>query len=334
MKPCKVVGLQAVTWKCNWNCKHCFFRRVEDLHTNKDTPLSQLQREMDAGKVRGCDFVVLCGKGEPMLHNQINEIIGYASKIGMKPLIITNGSVGIEKYQKLYDLGLDHLHISMHGLGETLDKISERKGAGQKQMGLLEWLSKKGYPFRINATLQQLNYREILDIVKKATELHAFHVSLLNFLPHYQWRVHLKEVAVNPIELVDMLEGSMEYMEGKILFSLRYFPMCLLKPKFWKYVTNAQFVLFDPWEWEYGHLSEDLNKMWEVATRSAKAVGIEGKPCVSCLLKEHCGGWNKFYAGAFEFKGLHAIKKTPDEYKDVINKRGGLFDLNPANNAR
>lgn len=331
MKPCKTVGLEIVTWKCNWNCKHCWFRRFDDLHTNKDTSFDQLKREIDAGKSRGCDSVVLCGKGEPTLHGQIDEIIGYISKIGMKSLIITNGSVGIERYRKLYDVGLNYLHISMHGLGETLDKIAERESAGQRQMKLLEWLNKEGYPFRINITLQQLNYQELIDIVEKAVQLGAFHISLLNFLPHYQWSLYLKEVAVNPIKLVDVLEESMEYMEGKVIFTLRYFPMCLLRPNFWKYVTNTLYVLFDPWEWDYGQYSKDIEKVWESAVGLSGAVRIKGEPCDSCLLKDHCGGWNKVYAQAFNFEGLKAIKEVPNELEEAVIQRGGLFDLNPAN---
>ena len=331
MNPCRVVGLESVTWKCNWNCKHCYFRRFSESHTNVDTPLNYLKQEINAGKSRGCDFVTLCGKGEPMLHSQVNEIISYISTIGMKSLIITNGSVGIERYRRLYDLGLDHLQVSMHGLGKTLDKIAEREGVGQRQMKLLEWLDKESLPFRINTTLQRLNHEEVFDIVEKAVQLGAFHVSLLNFLPHYHWKFHVKDVAVNPIKLVDTLEKSMEYMEKKVLFTLRYFPMCLLKPDFWKYVTNAQFVLFDPWEWEYGYCSEDIEKVWGAAVGLSEAVRIKGEPCDSCLLKSHCGGWNKVYAQAFNFEGLKAIKEVPDELKEAVIQKGGLFDLNPAN---
>jgi len=331
LNPCRVVGLESVTWKCNWNCKHCYFRRFPESHTNADAPLSYLKQEINAGKNRGCDFVTLCGKGEPTLHSQVDEIVSYISEMGMRSSIITNGSVGIGRYHRLYDLGLDHLQVSMHGLGETLDKISERKGAGRKQAELLEWLNKENHPFRINITLQQLNCREILDIAEKTVQLGAFHVSLLNFLPHYQWSLYLKEVAVNPVELVDVLEESMGYMEGKVIFTLRYFPMCLLRPNFWKYVTNALYVLFDPWEWDYGQYSKDVEKVWESAVGLSEAVRIKGEPCDSCLLKDHCGGWNKVYARAFDFEGLKAIKEVPDGYKDVINKRGGLFDLNSAN---
>jgi hypothetical protein len=143
----------------------------------------------------------------------------------------------------------------------------------------------------------------------------------------------VKEIAVNPIELVDMLERSMKYMEGKVIFTLRYFPMCLLRSDFWRYVTNARFVLFDPWEWDYRFYSNDIEKVWRIAGAMGGRVAIKAEPCNSCLLNEHCGGWNRYYAEAFGLEGLRAIKEVPDTYKNIINKRGGLFDLNPANSS-
>jgi len=332
MRPNKVVGLQKVTWKCNWKCKHCYFRRFSKSWESGDTPLEVLKKEIDNGRARGCDKVALCGKGEPMLHSQVDEIISYVSKVGMKSLVITNGSVGIERYRKLYDLGLDHLQISMHGLGKTLDKIAQKEGAGQRQMKLLEWLNKENHSFRINVTLQQLNYRGIFDITKEAIQFGAFHVSFLNFLPHYHWKHHVKEIAIDPELLVKPLEEVMEWLEkAGAFFTLRYFPMCMVKPNFWKYITNARFVLFDPWEWEYGQYSKDVEKVWRAAVVTGKKVGIKGEPCNSCLLKEHCGGWNRIYANAFNLKGLKSIKQFPPKLEKTINKRGGLFDLNPAN---
>jgi len=328
MNPCKVLALQNVTWKCNWKCKHCYFRRFGKSWESGDTPLEVLKKQIDNGRARGCDKVALCGKGEPMLHSRIEKIISYISEIGMKSLIITNGTAGVERYRKLYDLGLDHLQVSMHGLGKTLDKITERGDAGERQTKLLEWLNKENHPFRINITLQQLNYQEIPDIAEEGIRFGAFYVSFLNFLPHYHWKYHVKEIAVDPELLVEPLEETMEWLEkAGAFFTLRYFPMCMVKPNFWKYITNARFVLFDPWEWEYGHYSKDVEKVWKVAV----ITGIKGEPCNSCLLKEHCGGWNRMYANAFNLRGLKSIKQFPPELERAINKRGGLFDLNPAN---
>jgi MoaA/NifB/PqqE/SkfB family radical SAM enzyme len=253
----------------------------------------------------------------------------------MKSLVITNGSSSIQKYQKLFDLGLNHLQVSMHALGGTLDRISSVKGAGERQMELLEWMSDNEYLFRVNITLQRLNYQEVYDVVTRAVELGAFHVSLLNFLPHFGWKNQAREVAVDPAHLVEMLEKAMTWMEKQdVLFSLRYFPACMVKPRFWKYISNAIFVLFDPWEWEYGHLSKDIDKIWEASSKSVRKTGIKGKPCSDCRLIVHCGGWNKFYASAFDYKGLKPIKRFAAKYGEALTERGGLFDMNPANSSK
>ena len=76
---CRVCGLETVTWKCNWNCVHCYFRRFDDMRKNVDTAIDDLKVEIDAGKARGCDKVVLAGKGEPMLHKEVHKIIEYCT---------------------------------------------------------------------------------------------------------------------------------------------------------------------------------------------------------------------------------------------------------------
>lgn len=332
MKPCRVFALQNVTWKCNWKCNHCYFRMFGDAWKRGDTPLESLKREVDGGKERGCHTVVLGGKGEPTLHSQVDEIIDYITRVGMKSLIITNGSTGIRKYKKLFNLGLNHLQISTHALGKTLDKISGVRGAGKKQSELLKWMGDNDHPFRVNITLQQLNYKEIYDTAIEVARLGAFHISFLNFLPHFHWKDRAESVAVDPALLVEPLERAMTWLEKRgVLFSLRYFPACMVKPRFWKYISNMLFVLFDPWEWEYGRYSPDQDKVWEHSLKSMRKTGIKGKPCISCRLWVHCGGWNKYYARAFDYKGLKAIKEIPPKYEEVIKIRGGLFDMNPAN---
>ena len=94
MRPCTCVGLESVTWRCNWACVHCYFRRHPQLHKLIDTPIDKLKAQIDAGKARGYDSVVLCGNGEPTLHPQVEDIISYIKTKDMHSLVITNGEIG------------------------------------------------------------------------------------------------------------------------------------------------------------------------------------------------------------------------------------------------
>lgn len=294
--------------------------------------MEEILTEAALGKMRGCDRVVLIGQGEPMMHPGIEEIIEGVAELGMFSNVITNGTLSVSSYMKLFDVGLDHLQLSVHGLGHVLDEVSEMPHANARQEALLSWLHKTGKPFRTNTTLQQLNYRGLPQIAEYMCVLGAFHVALLGFLPHYEWHEHVDEVAVHPALLRPYIEHAAAILEehGK-LFTIRYHPFCHLSPRWWKYVVNARYVLFDPWEWDYGYYHENPAFVWRHAQEIGESTAIQGAPCVECVMRRHCGGWNRTYAAAFGGADLFPIKRVPFEYDHVCQRDGGLHDMNPAN---
>lgn len=330
MIPCSCAGIN-VTWACNSSCKHCFYKRNSNLHSVKHKPIQEIVQEMRAAHARGCNRIVLIGEGEPMLHPKIEEIILAADIIGLKSNIITNGTLPIKNYSALFKFGLNHIQISAHATGALLDEIMEHPDAGEKQGAFIDWLSENKRPFRTNTTLQQLNYKQLPDITDYLIQKGAFHVALLGFLPHYEWHDHLKDVAVHPAELRPYIEQASDLLinVGR-LFTIRYHPFCHLAPKYWKYVVNSRYVLFDPWEWDYGHYNPNPLKVWLDAFPMGDSVAVQGKPCSECLMKIHCGGWNRFYTQAFDGAGLMPIVEIPEEYQP-FDVTGGLHDLNPAN---
>lgn len=333
MFPNSCCGLE-VTWACNASCVHCFFKRFEELHTINHFKVSDILEKAKAGRSRGCDRVVLEGKGEPFMHPEILTIISGIRDLGMRVCIITNGTLPVYLYERAFNAGLDHLQISMHGVGEQLDDIMELKGAGKKQKELVEWLDKNDLPFRTNTTLQSANYKNLTEIVSFAVEHGAFHVALLGFLPHYHWKDHSKDVAVHPAMLRPEVERASEFlMSAGSLFTIRYHPLCHLSPKFWPFVTNARYVLFDPWEWDYGRHSNSVEDVWPHAVGMGESVANRGPECSSCGAYQHCGGWNKVYADTFAGADIRPVV-APEEWQELIKQRGGLFMLNPANSMK
>lgn len=286
--------------------------------------------EIDKAKERGCDHAVAVGWGETALYNHINEFVGYAKEIGMTSSIITNGTLPIKKYETLYNAGLNHLHVSVHGFGDTLNKIADSPVASDRQKELLEWLKNEGKPFRTNTTLQKLNYRELPEIISQIKEYGAFHVVLLGFLPHYHWSLpdKMKEVAVHPADLRLKIEKSCKILEeANVYCTVRYHPFCHLDKKHWKYVTNALYVLFDPWEWDYGHCGENKVDFNRSAVNMATCVSIKNEPCTFCDAAIHCGRWNATYAKGFDGAGLKAVRITNPEERNF----GYYFEQNPIN---
>lgn len=333
MKPCRRVGLD-VTWRCNWSCLHCFYRWDDRLHTAQDVPLETLLQKVDTARAGGLNHVVLEGWGEPTLYPKLGELLCAVRDRGMTSSIITNGVQPTKLYDKCYrEWGLDHLHISSHGFGHTLDTVADRKDAGVKQRRTKEWLKAEGLPFRTNVTLQQANYKEIPEIIAEDMELGSFHCVMLGFLPHYEWHDLKKthELAVHPAELRPYIErASKMLLEADHYFTIRYHPFCHLDPKYWPYVVNARYVLFDPWEWNYSLQANDQKALWGEAQKLGDSVACS-EPCNKCTARRHCGGWNRVYQASYEGAGLQAITGVPAEYLPFWERDGGIHDLNPIN---
>lgn len=331
MNPCSCVGINT-TWACNWSCKHCFYRRNEKLHTGEHHSFEEIMTQAAEGKRRGCNRIVLIGEGEPTLHPDIKRIISEATAMGMHSNVITNGSASISLYQELFDRGLNHLQISAHCAGPGLNDIAERDWAWGRQYELMKWLKEQKLPFRANIAMQQLNYRELAATASTLVAFGAFHVALLGFLPHYEWKEHADEVAVHPLHLRPYMEKAAEVLERSgTYFTIRYHPMCCISQRWWKYVTNARYVLFDPWEWDYGCYEPSWARVWPKALNMGESVAILGAPCSQCKLREHCGGWNRHYAAAFAGAGLRAVESVQSWWDRKIAAPGGLHAENPAN---
>jgi MoaA/NifB/PqqE/SkfB family radical SAM enzyme len=284
--------------------------------------------------------VVLVGWGEPSLWPHLIDYIKAVGDLGMTSSIITNGSVAIEHCAKMRAAGLNHLHISVHGFGTILDDIAGIPGSGERQERLLNWLKAENWPWRMNMTVQQINYKHLTLIAEMCLYYGCRHIISLGFLPHYEWGdpSKRKEVAVHPAELRPWIEDVAATVENfneynrhgyKSMFTIRYHPMCHLAPEYRKYVVNARYVLYDPWEWEYGHAGKSDEAYWQAALDIGNTVSIEKEPCSSCGLRMHCGGWNKVYAAGFEGAGLQAVKMPKD-----TQVPGWLHEQNPANSAK
>ena len=266
----------------------------------------------EAGRARGCDSVCITGQGEPAFWTHLIPFILGCKSIGMAVRIITSGTSPLEKYEAFYDAGLNHILLSLNGIGKTQDMVSGIPGTWLKQEKLLLWLNRNNLDWRSNTTIQMLNYKELPTIAELSIQYGAYHVCIIGFLPHYEWdAVKLREVAVNPITARPYAEEAIYRCNLKnVWVQLKYHPMCHISPEYRKYVSNANNVLLDNGEWDYGHAGDSDEALKQACVKFGAQFGISGSPCCDCSLFVHCGGWNKTMADGFSGAGLTAIRET------------------------
>ncbi len=117
----------AITSACNARCGFCNFA-VDKLPQEMKhfVTLEEAKEATDILYRNGVYFLIYVG-GEPMLHPQLNEMIAYAAKIGMAPMLVTNGSLlTSERIEQLADGGLVSAIISIDAA--EVDKHEHNRG--------------------------------------------------------------------------------------------------------------------------------------------------------------------------------------------------------------
>lgn len=330
LQPCRKVGL-SITWRCSCRCTHCFYLRNPKFRTAEDATLKELEAQLNQAAEGGLNHCVLVGWGEPTLHPDLFELFQLCRERNFKMSIITNGTVSLNLYKSLYDLGLDHLHISSHGVGQTMTNIMGSSVVVSRQKALKEWMHEIGWKYRVNATMQKLNYQELPALAQQEIDYGVWHFCMLGVLGLYEWAEHARDIVVHPAELRPYIEKTAQILkESNAYFNIRYMPFCHLDSSLWKFVTNARWVVFDPYEWLYSLDARDKMKVWQLGVSLGNTVACH-EPCNSCLARPHCGGYQAVLAGTLGGAGLKAIAEIPAEYKDVWDKPGGIFLMNPLN---
>src|SRR5690242_15344187 len=106
--------------RCNLACKYC--NEYDDF--SKPVPLEIMFQRVDKLAALGTTVVCISG-GEPLLHPQLDEIIGRVRHQGILAGLITNGYLlTAERIQRLNRAGLEHLQISIDNV--MPDEVSKK----------------------------------------------------------------------------------------------------------------------------------------------------------------------------------------------------------------
>jgi MoaA/NifB/PqqE/SkfB family radical SAM enzyme len=114
----------AITDMCNLGCKHCPRTYDDSIDLDQLDP-DTVKDMIDEVSPETAKIQVSAGLGEPLLYNGIFDVIEYAKSNNMRVRMMSNATVlDEEKANRLLDLDIDHLAISLDGATpETYQKI-------------------------------------------------------------------------------------------------------------------------------------------------------------------------------------------------------------------
>jgi MoaA/NifB/PqqE/SkfB family radical SAM enzyme len=127
----------------------------------------------------GSEEVWLAGRGEPLVHPRADEILPLIGSLGMRSIITTNaGLLTEEQADRLCEWGVQQLSVSIDsGTPETYERVhAGRPDDRARILRLIKRLSRReeGKPrLLVSMVLSQLNFRELLDLVRDAIDAGA-----------------------------------------------------------------------------------------------------------------------------------------------------------------
>ncbi|SDN10635.1 pseudo-rSAM protein/SPASM domain protein [Halogranum gelatinilyticum] len=124
----KPVVVWNLTKQCNLYCDHCY------AAADTETATGELSTEEGKRLLNDlADYgipVVLFSGGEPLVRDDLAELVGYAADRGIRPVLSTNGTLLTEeRVERLQRAGLKYAGVSVDGLRERNDAFRGEEGA-------------------------------------------------------------------------------------------------------------------------------------------------------------------------------------------------------------
>jgi MoaA/NifB/PqqE/SkfB family radical SAM enzyme len=157
-----------VTGRCNSRCSYCLAWR-EDRTAGEPT-LPELLHIVEQAAELGCKAVGFSG-GEPLLRNDLEDIIRHVKGLGMYPVLVTNGVLLTEKrVHSLAEAGLGSLSMSLDTLDADLYQTIRGIPLKHPMENLVAAAALKPMPMGISVTVSARNVHSLDSLVAFAGE--------------------------------------------------------------------------------------------------------------------------------------------------------------------
>ena len=153
-----------LTKQCNLYCDHCYAAADTECASG-ELSTAEGKRLLDDLADYGVPVVLFSG-GEPLVRDDLVELVGYASDRGIRPVLSTNGTLLTdERVARLRDAGLAYAGVSVDGLAPRNDEFRGQEGAFDAAVRGIESCLDAGVKTGLRYTITESNLQDLDDVV-------------------------------------------------------------------------------------------------------------------------------------------------------------------------
>ncbi len=148
------------TSRCNLRCLHCYSSSGA-CHGDSELSTRQARSFLALLPQVGCPVVLFSG-GEPLLREDLFELLGEAKGLGLRTVLSTNGTlIDARAAERLAEAAVSYVGISIDGREEFHDKFRQKKGCFAAAMRGIESCRQAGLRTGLRFTITAENAEQI-----------------------------------------------------------------------------------------------------------------------------------------------------------------------------
>jgi pyrroloquinoline quinone biosynthesis protein E len=178
--------LAEVTYRCPLHCAFCYNPTDYLRHTQNELSTGEWIEVLRKARKMGALQLGISG-GEPLMRDDIEEIVAEAGRLGYYTNLITSG-VGLTE-KRLAEFkrgGLDHIQLSMHDITREINNFITDTNTFELKKKVAAMIKEYDYPMVLNVVIHRYNIEHIGEILDMAEQIGADYVELAN-TQYYGW---------------------------------------------------------------------------------------------------------------------------------------------------
>jgi len=152
------------TKQCNLYCEHCY-AAADCEGASNELSTAEAKGLIDDLAEFGAPVLLFSG-GEPLVRDDLTELVAYADDAGTRPVLSTNGTLLTrERARELKQAGLKYAGVSVDGLPERNDRIRGEEGAFDAAVRGIEACLDVGLKTGLRYTITEHNVDDLAGVV-------------------------------------------------------------------------------------------------------------------------------------------------------------------------
>jgi pyrroloquinoline quinone biosynthesis protein E len=214
--------LAEITYRCPLHCAFCYNPTDYVTHTQNELSTGQWIKVLRDARKLGAIQLGISG-GEPLLRDDIEEIVAEAGNLGYYSNLITSG-VGLteERIAEFKRGGLDHIQLSMHDITKEINNFITDTNTFELKKKVAAMIKEYDYPMVLNVVIHRYNIEHLGEILEMAEDIGANYVELAN-TQYYGWSLINRAQLMPTREQLDKAEAITNKFRERVGSKMKIF---------------------------------------------------------------------------------------------------------------